>query len=82
MLQMFAILDKAVGAFMQPFYARAKGEALRTFTDAVNDPQSPFYKHPADFELYVVGSFDPGNGMLSSDGVGRVVSALDVLNKM
>lgn len=83
MLRMFAVFDKAVQAFMQPFYARATGEAIRTFTDAVNDAQSPFYKHPNDFELYSVGVFDPASGEITtSEGVVRVLVAADVLNKM
>lgn len=82
MLRIFAVYDKAVGAFMAPFFVRATGEALRTFTDAVNDPQSPFYKHPADFELFQLGAFDSANGTIEAMASLRVITALDVLNKM
>jgi len=84
MLYMFAVLDKAVNAFMPPFFCRAKGEAIRTFTDAVNDKQSPFFKHPTDFELYIVGSFDPANGTLgsASGGCERLLTAMDVVQSV
>lgn len=82
MLYVFSVLDKAVGAFMPPFFVRAKGEAVRTFNDAVNEKSSPFYKHPLDFELYMIGHFDPDKGQITPCLVEKVVAASDVLEKM
>lgn len=83
MLKMYAVRDKAVEAFMQPFFVRANGEAIRSFADAVNDSNSPFYKHPGDFELYALGDFDPSSGRCDvAQGPIRVIAALDLVNKM
>lgn len=79
MLYMFAVLDKAVGSFMQPFFCRARGEALRTFSDAVNDKQSPFFRHPSDFELYFIGQFDQSNGTVMPGTCERLLTAMDVV---
>lgn len=78
MLYMFSVFDKAVGVFEKPFACRAKAEAIRMFSDAVNDGQSPFRKYPADFELYYVGLFDPAIGQMDGS-LERMLSALDVL---
>jgi len=82
MLYMFAVLDKAVMAYMTPFFCRAKGEAIRTFSDAVNDKQSPFFRHPSDFELFYVGGFDPANGHCVVVSSERLVTALDVVQSV
>lgn len=82
MLQAFTVLDKAVMAFGAPFFVRAKGEAIRMFNDSVNDKQSPFFKHPADFALYSIGEFDPTNGSLVARPTELIVTALDVLQAM
>lgn len=57
-LLVVSIYDGAVGAYMTPFFVRSKAEAIRAFSDAVNDPQSQFYKHASDYALMCVGSFN------------------------
>lgn len=79
MLKVYAVRDKAVGAFMAPFFVRSPGEAMRSFVDAVNDKNTPFFRHPGDFELYDIGMFDPSNGSLSAAECVRVASALEVV---
>lgn len=82
MLYVYSVLDKAVDAFNPPFFVRSQGEAVRTFADAVNDKASPFFRHVADYELFRIGTFNPANGQLTADGFIRVVSALDVVDKV
>lgn len=54
------VFDSAVQAFSQPFFTRAVGEALRSFTDEVNraDAANALYQHPEDYTLYVLAMFD------------------------
>lgn len=49
---------------MQPWYARTKGEALRSFEQAVNDPTTQLSKHPSDFTLFELGEFDEHMGII------------------
>jgi hypothetical protein len=65
LLILCSIYDTKVGAFAPPFCAKAKGEAMRSFQDALGDPQLPFGKHPADFVLYVVAVFNDQDGRMS-----------------
>lgn len=62
MLKMFTVYDSKAEAYLPPFYSKSKGEALRSFTDAVNDPQSQLNKHPEDYTLFEVGDFDENLG--------------------
>lgn len=54
----FSIYDSAILTWLPPMYARNKGEMLRNFADAVSDPQSKLAKHPSDYALFELGTFD------------------------
>lgn len=82
MLKIYTVFDAAVQAYGQPFFCRANGEAIRTFSDAVNDSQSAFFKHPNDFALYALGEFDQSSGAIVAQPPLKLVSATDVVNSM
>lgn len=52
------IKDRAIDAFLRPFFAIARGQAARIFTDEVNNQQSEMHKHPEDYDLYFLGTWD------------------------
>ena len=56
--KIFTIYDCKAEAYLQPFYCAARGQAIRMFTDTVNDPNTQFYRHPSDFTLFEIGEFD------------------------
>ena len=66
LLKAYTVYDMKVEAYMRPWYCLTDGEAVRTFGDAVNDPESAFHKHPDDFTLYGIGTFDDLLGVLDS----------------
>lgn len=57
-LLMFAIFDNKSDAFNTPFFMAARGQAVRAFTDLVNDGQSSISKHPEDYKLCFLGEFN------------------------
>lgn len=82
MKQIFAVFDKAAGAFMDPFTLPAKGQAIRGFTDAVNDPTSPVHAHPEDYHLFHLGTFNPDSGeiqMLERGVAEPVIGAIELV---
>ena len=58
----FAVYDSAIKAYMSPFAAKSVGDALRMFTDAANSPDTQLSRHPADFTLFHVASYDDETG--------------------
>lgn len=60
-----AIMDSKVGAFSPPMYFRSKGEAVRSFLDALSDQSTTLSKHPRDYQMFLVGSFDDQTGLLT-----------------
>lgn len=64
-LRMFAVYDSKALAFLQPFFSNSNGSAIRAFEDAVQDPKTPFFKHPGDYQLYELAGFDDSTGAVS-----------------
>jgi len=59
---MFAILDGKSGIYNQPWSAVSTGVALRMFSDIVNDPKTAISRHPEDYTICELGSFDDNTG--------------------
>jgi hypothetical protein len=58
LMSVFAIYDSAISTWMPPLFVRSKGEIMRWWVDTVNDPQSKLAKHPSDYTLFEIGSWD------------------------
>lgn len=56
-LEAFTVHDSKASAYLQPFFAPSRGVAIRMFTDACNDPEHQFFRHPEDFTLFSIGVF-------------------------
>lgn len=65
-LGVFAIYDSKAQFFMKPFNVRNKGEAIRGFADLANDQNTVVGKHPEDFGLFELGSFDEEKGLFDN----------------
>lgn len=64
-VKVYSVRDAKLEAFMPPFYFPTNGMALRAFMDTVGDESSALAKHPSDFTLYELGSFDDSTGVFS-----------------
>lgn len=63
-LKVFSILDVKADAFVNLFTFATNGQAMRAFKDLVNDERSTISRHPSDYRLTCVGSFDDVSGRL------------------
>lgn len=57
-LKIYVVYDSKAEAYMQPFFMRSRGEALRGWQDACNDTKTQFNKFPEDFTLFEIGEYD------------------------
>lgn len=78
-LQVYTVFDRAVSAYLPPFYVRAKGEAIRSFTEACSDPQKNFGKYAQDYGLVYLGEFDDSSGIFTCSDPVRVLSATECM---
>ena len=60
-----ALYDRATEAHAPVMTVHTKGEALRSFREAVNDNQTPIHRNPTDFELWQVGTYDDQSGQIT-----------------
>jgi len=58
LMRVYTVYDSKTEAYMPPFFQPAKGAALRLFSDSVNDVNHTFNKHPSDFTLFELGTYD------------------------
>jgi len=64
--KIFAIFDASIKAYMQPFFLRSQGEALRGFTDLANDDKSNICRHASDYTLFEIGEYDDTSAIITS----------------
>lgn len=65
-LRVYGVKDELTNRFMQPIYCQNDKEAERWFYTQVNEI-SLWRSNAADYSLYVLGTFNEGNGIFSSN---------------
>lgn len=75
-----SVKDTAAQAFGRPVFVPAVAVAVRSFRDEINrkDSNEDLAKHPDDFELYELGSFDDSNGVIEVNEPRLVARAKDL----
>ncbi len=61
----YSVYDVKAVLYMRPFVAQADGEAARLFSDLTTDVDHPMGKHPEDYSLYRLGSFNDQDGAIT-----------------
>jgi len=64
--EVYSIYDSKCEFYTQPFMVRAKGEAIRAFSDLANDDKTQVGQHPEDFTLFQLATFDENTGKYES----------------
>lgn len=64
--KVFSIYDAKAEAHMPPFFFAATGLAIRAFADMANDPSHTVGKHPEDYSLFEIGTFDDAIGVFEN----------------
>lgn len=68
-MKMFSVYDIKAEAFMVPWFMPAQGQAVRAFSDLVEDKNTIVGKHPGDYKLVYLGDFDDNDGRFESVGM-------------
>lgn len=64
-LQVFSVYDDKAQCYQTVHPMTHKGAALRSFGDAVLDKNTQLSRHPSDYKLYLIGTFDDSSGLLN-----------------
>jgi alkyl hydroperoxide reductase subunit AhpC len=77
--KLYYLYDSKSESYTAPTVNPARGQAIRSFSDAVNGDNGVISQHPADFTLFEVGEFDPVTGEITLyDSKVSVANGLDV----
>lgn len=80
-LNAYTIYDVASGAYMRPFFSQADGQAIRGFKDIATDADHEVGKHPEDYTLYRVGSWNDNTGKLEGEDLEKLATGLEMVSQ-
>lgn len=75
-LKLYTVYDKKTQTYDKPFTAKTHGEAERMFGTAAKDTETLLGRHPEDFSLWNIGSFNPYTGELETQKPNHITDAL------
>lgn len=61
-LRAYSLLDVKALQYNPPFFQSTDAVAIRALRDLVNDLNTTVGRHPSDFKLYCIGSYDDSTG--------------------
>lgn len=61
-VKVVSVKDRALDSFSRPFFVPTLAAAERSFSDEVNNKESPMFSHAVDYDLYLLGEFDEETG--------------------
>lgn len=65
-LNAYVVYDAKTLVYGVPFFAPTDGSAIRSMQELSNDLNTTVGRHPTDFSLWCVGSYEDQNGQLVS----------------
>lgn len=77
----YAVYDAKTKAHTTPFFDHAEGRALRTFADCCNDDGHQFGKHPEDYTLFMLGTYDDELGTITQDSISSIATGHTLIGK-
>lgn len=80
--QMFSVRDNVADAYLQPFFSINTGSAIRAVAEAVNDGGHTFAKHPEDYGLWGLGTFDDSTGKIDPNETPQhIINLIEMVKK-
>lgn len=77
--QIFAIWDSKAEQYLQPFTTNTVGVAERMFTELVNQDGHQLNRHPEDYTLYKIGTFDTADAVIAPCPLTAICTGVAVL---
>jgi len=74
LLNVYSIRDIKAETYGSPFYLSQDGQALRAFGDLVGDEKTSIHKHPEDYQLFKLGTYDDNSGRHTALDVPKYMS--------
>lgn len=79
LLQIYTVKDAASETYLKPFMFQTDRDAIEGFRHVCNEPETPYAKHPADFDLISLGCFNVQSGRLEVSDPKTIARALNMI---
>ena len=79
--KIYGIFDSKAQSYSLPFYYQYEAQALRTVIDWLNNPETPYAKHPEDYTLFDLGSYDDVQGTITQDKITSIAGLHTMVEK-
>lgn len=76
---LFAVHDRKAQTFLPIFQAQREATAVRSFNEALMNPELPLNQYPSDFDLVRLGSIDTDTGVIEPENPALILNGLDAL---
>lgn len=77
--KLFTVFDEKAQVFLPPFFVPTVGIAIRAFKDCINGDHQ-FGKHPEDYTLFQLGSFDDSNAQMDASAPQTLGNGVQFIN--
>ena len=64
-IRAYSVYDRKALTYNPPFHAPTDGAAIRIVADAANDQNTSLGRHPNDYVLFFVGTYDDQTGAMA-----------------
>lgn len=81
MLNIYTVHDQASQTYIKPFMLITDRDAIEGFKYVCNDEETPYAKHPADYNLCNIGTFDEQTGILKPASPKVIARAINLKAK-
>lgn len=77
LLHLYAAYDRKAEYYLPVFQTKSEGEAIRSFTEAVVNSETPLSRYPAEYDLCHLGDMDMETGeIFPKFPVGLIINGL------
>lgn len=76
-MRIYSIYDTKAEHYGNPVFIRTDGEARRMFGQVANDKETEIGRHPEDFILYRIGTWDAETGTLTPEPGLSIAKAIE-----
>lgn len=79
-MKIFTIFDSKAVAYLQPFFSKTEGTAIREIKLAANQEGSQFKKYAEDYSLFNIGEFNEITGKITSIDPIHIINVLPLVD--
>jgi len=80
--KIFSIYDSKADAYLTPFFLHQEAMAIRVFSDCINSETHQFGKHPEDYTLFSIGTWEDQSGKFSTTNPKSIGNGVEFINKI